>query len=200
MKIEQVVGKNLAKLRQVWPMSQSELSNRISEKTGKYWSRSVISAAESGDRAFTVRDLVMLALVFEVPVTTLLLPPNDDDGAIVLDGKGSDEPLTVSKKVLIQVLTGTDGTALRARLVPLVRFFYKAADEAAALHEALRYGAIEARGALRGDDPTLTDSEVEGDVDVKQAMQQVFERWSARRGPTTLPELREEFDNGDREA
>lgn len=79
MKLEKIVGQNIARLRSRWQLSQPDLGKRIGELTGKDWSRPTVSAAENGNRSFTASDLVVLAYVLEVPVTALLhLPPDVD--------------------------------------------------------------------------------------------------------------------------
>ncbi|MHB8297983.1 MAG: helix-turn-helix transcriptional regulator [Dermatophilaceae bacterium] len=76
MRIEEVVGQNVARLRNTWGLSQVELGQKIGQECGKTWSRQTVSAAEQGGRAFTVSDLVMLAYVFQVSSDALLhLPP-----------------------------------------------------------------------------------------------------------------------------
>ncbi len=76
MRIEEVVGQNVARLRNTWDLSQVELGQKVGQECGKPWSRQTVSAAEQGGRAFTVSDLVMLAYVFQVSSDALLHLPN----------------------------------------------------------------------------------------------------------------------------
>lgn len=76
MRMEEVVGQNVARLRKdKWALSQAELGQKIGAECGRAWSRQTVSAAEKGDRAFTVSDLVMLAFVFQVDSAALLHLP-----------------------------------------------------------------------------------------------------------------------------
>ncbi|MER6199810.1 helix-turn-helix transcriptional regulator [Streptomyces sp. NPDC001586] len=73
MKIEEVIGVNVARLRDGKEMSQSQLGEALSEHLGKSWSRQAVSAAEKGRRAFTAADLLGLARTLEVSVPSLFL-------------------------------------------------------------------------------------------------------------------------------
>jgi transcriptional regulator with XRE-family HTH domain len=77
MKLEKIIGSNIARLRTRWQMSQPEFGERMGREIGKNWSRQTVSAVENGDRAFTASDLVLLSYVLEVPVSALLLLPPD---------------------------------------------------------------------------------------------------------------------------
>lgn len=73
MRLEAVVGSNVARIRQNRRLSQPDLGRQIGARTGERpWSRQSVSAMENGLRAFTARDLVMLAYLLEVPVSALL--------------------------------------------------------------------------------------------------------------------------------
>ena len=120
MRIEAVVGRNLESLRRVWhkshgeQLSQSEFGVRVGKLTGKPWSRQAVSAAESGDRAFTLSDLACIALVLEVPITSLLLVP-DDVNRVGVGGQVFD------RSDLVGALLGTNDAEFRARVVPILR-------------------------------------------------------------------------------
>lgn len=73
MKIEEVIGANLARLRDEKGMSQSQLGDAVAEHLGKPWSRQAVSAAEKGRRAFTAADLLALARTLDVSVPALFL-------------------------------------------------------------------------------------------------------------------------------
>lgn len=85
VKIEEVVGQNLARLRNRWGWSQSELGEAIGQIQSKAWSRQTVSAAEAGSRAFTVADVVTLAVVLQVPFDTLVLLPPEAGQVLVGD-------------------------------------------------------------------------------------------------------------------
>jgi len=73
VKIEQVVGDNVNRLRVRRGWTQTQLGQEVGKVTGKPWARSVVSMAESGDRAFAVADLVTLCYVFQVSVEAMLV-------------------------------------------------------------------------------------------------------------------------------
>lgn len=76
MKIEKVVGQNMAALRAAQHWSQPEFGRKIGEVTRKPWSRQAVSNAENGLRSFTAADLVAIAYVYETsPAALLALPP-----------------------------------------------------------------------------------------------------------------------------
>ena len=78
MRIEEVVGINLKRARvELEDWSQAQLGSELEAVQGKGrgWSRQAVHAAERGQRAFGVSDLLVLALVFQVPVSWFLTPP-----------------------------------------------------------------------------------------------------------------------------
>ncbi|MFE5898025.1 helix-turn-helix domain-containing protein [Streptomyces sp. NPDC056488] len=84
MKLEEVIGRNLAWVRGTQNLSQAQMGEALSPYLEKPWSRQAVNSAERGNRAFTARDLVALALALDVPVSVLLLPRNE--GAVDLPG------------------------------------------------------------------------------------------------------------------
>jgi len=73
VKLEAIIGANIARLRTRWRIGQPEFGRRVGEFLGeKPWSRQTISALENGNRSFTARDLVVIAYLLEVPVSALL--------------------------------------------------------------------------------------------------------------------------------
>ncbi|TQK19104.1 transcriptional regulator with XRE-family HTH domain [Microbacterium sp. SLBN-154] len=77
MRIEKIVGQNVARLRAAKGWSQPQFGEEIgSLLKSKPWTRQAVSNAEKGQRAFTVADLVALACVLETsPAALLTLPP-----------------------------------------------------------------------------------------------------------------------------
>lgn len=77
VKIERIVGQNVAALRAAKDWSQPRLGAEIGRLLGsKSWSRQAVSNAERGDRAFSVADLVAIAAVLETsPGALLTLAP-----------------------------------------------------------------------------------------------------------------------------
>ncbi|WDG17482.1 helix-turn-helix domain-containing protein [Microbacterium sp. Clip185] len=84
MRIEKIVGQNMAKLRAHKDWSQPQLGKAIGDLLGtKPWSRQAVSNAENGQRAFTAADLVAIACVLETsPAALLALGPTSTVKAI----------------------------------------------------------------------------------------------------------------------
>jgi transcriptional regulator with XRE-family HTH domain len=77
--MQQVVGYRVreARERQGWTMEQ--FGERMGSALGRApWVRQQVFAAEHGDRAWAVEELVVAALVLEVPVLELIKPQPDD--------------------------------------------------------------------------------------------------------------------------
>jgi transcriptional regulator with XRE-family HTH domain len=75
MKIEEVIGGNIRRLRESADVTQEELGRRIGALTGKEWSRQAMSVAEKGGRAFPAAELLVLAHVLDANFWQLLAPP-----------------------------------------------------------------------------------------------------------------------------
>ncbi|MFE5837232.1 helix-turn-helix domain-containing protein [Arthrobacter sp. NPDC056493] len=61
-RLEAVIGENIRRFR--GEMSQAELGEKVGELLGGAWSRSTVSQAESGKRAFVAAEIVALAQIF----------------------------------------------------------------------------------------------------------------------------------------
>jgi transcriptional regulator with XRE-family HTH domain len=93
--IDQVVALNIRQWRREAGMTQEELGRRLG------WSAANVSAAErSADpsrdpRRFDAQTLTQLALALGVPLTALLLPPDDDEEstAYIFDGPGGEHDM-----------------------------------------------------------------------------------------------------------
>jgi transcriptional regulator with XRE-family HTH domain len=79
MKLEELIGANLARLREARGMSQAQVGDALSGYLDKPWSRQAVSAAEKGRRAFTAAELLSLALSLRVSVIELLLPSGEEN-------------------------------------------------------------------------------------------------------------------------
>lgn len=151
VRIETVVGRNLESLRRVWhkshgdQMSQSEFGSRVGQLTGKPWSRQAVSAAENGDRAFTLSDLACIALVLEVPITSLLLVPDDVD-RVGVGGQVFD------RADLVGALLGTNDAEFRARVVPILRGYERGVKELNTTAMGLTALIARAESAVQGAD------------------------------------------------
>lgn len=85
--MNQVVAYNVAYFRNAADLTQEELGLRLERITGKRWSKATMSAVErSWDgnriRSFDADDLLAMSQALEVPVTALMLPP-EEDGTII---------------------------------------------------------------------------------------------------------------------
>lgn len=86
MEIEKIVGSNMRRIRERrLGISQEALGQRFEELGEKRWSRATVSAAESGNRAFSVADLVTIAQVLRVLPGALLVIPEDIESVKVGD-------------------------------------------------------------------------------------------------------------------
>lgn len=72
--VPEVVGANVAALRQAAGLTQGELAGAMAA-LGFSWVRQTVTEAESGRRPITVEELVGLCTYFEMPVQALLLAP-----------------------------------------------------------------------------------------------------------------------------
>ncbi|MFF1743534.1 helix-turn-helix transcriptional regulator [Streptomyces mirabilis] len=75
MRLEEVIGTNIAERRSHKELSQTELGEALGQYLEKPWSRQAVHTAEKGRRAFTAAELIALALVLEVELPELLAPP-----------------------------------------------------------------------------------------------------------------------------
>lgn len=76
MTIEQVIGENVARLRQQRDWNQRQLGEALELATGKRWERQAVWAAERGKRAWAAADLIGLAEVFDVAIGELMATPD----------------------------------------------------------------------------------------------------------------------------
>ncbi|MCQ4043840.1 helix-turn-helix transcriptional regulator [Streptantibioticus rubrisoli] len=74
MRLEEIVGANVAEARERRKLSQAELGELLGQHLDKPWARQAVSAAEKGRRAFAVSELVALALALDVTLFDLLAP------------------------------------------------------------------------------------------------------------------------------
>jgi 8-oxo-dGTP pyrophosphatase MutT (NUDIX family)/transcriptional regulator with XRE-family HTH domain len=75
LRVEQYVGQRIRERRDELGMTQEEYGRQIGHWLGKPWSRSTVSVAESGKRAFTAAELVAIAHVLDTSPAHLLTPP-----------------------------------------------------------------------------------------------------------------------------
>lgn len=77
MRVEGVIGANILARRRELDISQQELGTRLAPLLGKPWSRQAVSAAEHGERDFIAAELLALAVVLQVSLMQLVMPPPD---------------------------------------------------------------------------------------------------------------------------
>jgi len=99
VRVEEVVGRRVRARREELGMTQKEFGRRVGQLLGKAWSRSTVSVAENGSRAWAAADLVAVAMVLQVTVGDLLIPPIEE-AAVDLGG-----PQAVPKSRLSDAVT-----------------------------------------------------------------------------------------------
>ena len=75
MRVEEYVGQRMRARRDELDMTQDEFGSQLGRWLGKPWSRSTVSVAENGKRAFTAAELVAIAHVLKTVPAYLLTPP-----------------------------------------------------------------------------------------------------------------------------
>lgn len=75
MKIEEVIGRRMAEVRELNEFTQEQIGQRIGEVTGKPWSRQAVHSAEKGNRQFSAADLLVIAQALGTTVPRLMTPP-----------------------------------------------------------------------------------------------------------------------------
>jgi transcriptional regulator with XRE-family HTH domain len=84
MRVEEAVGRQIARLRAQRGLSLTELGETLGGFLGKPWSRQAVHQAERGRRSFTVAELTALALALDTSVPALL---RTEDQRIDLPGR-----------------------------------------------------------------------------------------------------------------
>jgi transcriptional regulator with XRE-family HTH domain len=93
VRVEEYVGQRIRARRDELGLTQEEFGRRLGELLGRPWSRSTVSVAENGRRAFTAAELVAIASVLETSPAGLLTPPPGESevelpGGARLDTRG----------------------------------------------------------------------------------------------------------------
>ncbi|MEV0159017.1 helix-turn-helix domain-containing protein [Nonomuraea fuscirosea] len=89
MRVEEAIGRQLARLRAERRMSLTELGEALGRYLDRPWSRQAVHQAERGQRAFTAAELTALALVLDTSVQVLFRA--EDDGIELPGGAVSRE-------------------------------------------------------------------------------------------------------------
>jgi len=75
LKIEDVIGANIADARKRRGITQADLGIKLGELLGDGWLRQAVWSAERGKRAFTAVELIAFARTLDTTVQALLTPP-----------------------------------------------------------------------------------------------------------------------------
>lgn len=75
MKVGEIIGRQIAELREQRGLSQTEFGARVGELLGQPWVRQSVWSAEQGRRAFKGEDLAAIAYVLGVSPGDLFRPP-----------------------------------------------------------------------------------------------------------------------------
>jgi transcriptional regulator with XRE-family HTH domain len=86
VRVEESVGQRVRARRDELGMTQEEFGRRVGQLLGRPWSRSTVSVAEKGDRAWAAADLVAVAIVLQATVGELFRPPSGET-AVSLGGE-----------------------------------------------------------------------------------------------------------------
>ncbi|UBU10387.1 helix-turn-helix domain-containing protein [Nonomuraea gerenzanensis] len=71
MRVEEAIGRQIARLRAERRMSLTELGEALGRYLDRPWSRQAVHQAERGQRSFTAAELTALALVLDTSVPVL---------------------------------------------------------------------------------------------------------------------------------
>jgi transcriptional regulator with XRE-family HTH domain len=84
MRVEEAIGRQIARLRAQRQVSLADLGEALGEYLGKPWSRQAVHQAERGQRSFTAAELTALALALDTSVPALF---RAEDNQIELPGR-----------------------------------------------------------------------------------------------------------------
>lgn len=102
MRVEEAVGRQIARLRAQRGLSLTELGEALGDYLDKPWSRQAVHQAERGRRAFTAAELTALALALDTSVPALF---RAEDQRIDLPGRA------VSAEEYRDILLNREGDA-----------------------------------------------------------------------------------------
>lgn len=84
MRVEEAIGRQIARLRAQRQLSLAELGEAIGQYLGRPWSRQAVHQAERGQRSFTAAELTALALALDTSVQALF---RGEDDQVELPGR-----------------------------------------------------------------------------------------------------------------
>ncbi|GGQ20704.1 MULTISPECIES: helix-turn-helix domain-containing protein [Streptosporangium] len=159
MKIEEVIGANVAFLREDRGMSQAQLGEALGSYLGKPWSRQAVSAAEKGRRAFTAAELVSLALALGTSLPGLLLPMEEipeEDGLLPGEVSVTQEQY---ERTLFEHGETSGSPAIRTLALDRVKNLIDAYEEVIGLTTKIRGAARASKVLLEGAEQTLREED-----------------------------------------
>ena len=77
MRVEEAIGRQIARLRAQRQQSLADLGEALGGYLGKPWSRQAVHQAERGQRSFTAAELTALALALDTSVQALFRAEDD---------------------------------------------------------------------------------------------------------------------------
>ena len=77
MRVEEAIGRQIARLRTQRQQSLADLGEALGRYLGKPWSRQAVHQAERGQRSFTAAELTALALALDTSVQALFRAEDD---------------------------------------------------------------------------------------------------------------------------
>ena len=77
MRVEEAVGRQVARLRAQRELSLAELGEALGRYLGRPWSRQAVHQAERGQRSFTAAELTALALALDTSIQALFRAEDD---------------------------------------------------------------------------------------------------------------------------
>jgi transcriptional regulator with XRE-family HTH domain len=78
MRVEEVIGEQIARLRAQRQLSLTDLGEALGRYLGRPWSRQAVHQAERGQRSFTAAELTALALALDTSVQVLFRAEGGD--------------------------------------------------------------------------------------------------------------------------
>jgi transcriptional regulator with XRE-family HTH domain len=123
VKLEEVIGENIARQRARQELSQADLGEALGVYLEKPWSRQAVHSAEKGKRAFAAAELVAFALVLGCELPELLAPQGSARNDIIELPNGGIEgrrlAATVSPEAPTQLMQRMNLETLR-QLTPML--------------------------------------------------------------------------------
>src|SRR6201994_4122537 len=141
MRVEEVIGRQIARLRAQRQLSLTDLGQALGRYLGRPWSRQAVHQAERGQRSFTAAELTALALALDTSVQALFraeggqielpggaIAPEEYRGTLL--NRQNDSPLDGLEELIV-ALNDIGEVLQRPSLARLVRIARAAEQETA---------------------------------------------------------------------